>query len=243
MNLDGYLAEGQRGTDLILDTAAGRLGDQVPSCPDWTLADLAFHVSAFFGMWVEAASEGFDPASSKRSPRPPDDELLASLRDVSTAAIDALRRLGDLDAPLWNWSGDDQTVGWVARRIAAEIAIHARDAEGVVSVPGAVPTDVAIEGVQEFFEAFAPMLAGGLDIEPMTVHLHATDGPDGAGEWLVRIAKGSVEVEHGHAKGDVAVRAPASDLFLLCWGRCDLADLEVFGAAAELRSVLEAMRI
>jgi len=243
MDLDGYLAEAQRGTELILDTATGRLDVQVPSCPDWTLADLVAHAGAFFDMWVQAASDGFDPAALPRPPRPPDDELLARLRDTSTAAIDALRRMGDLDAPLWNWSGADETVGWVARRMAAEIAIHAWDAEGVVGAPGEVPTDVAIEGVEEFFEAFAPMLSGGLEDELVTVHLHATDGLDGAGEWLVRLAKGSVDLEHGHAKGDVAVRAPASELFLLCWGRRDLASLEVFGEGDRLRAALEAMRI
>jgi hypothetical protein len=35
--------------------------------------------------------------------------------------------------------------------------------------------------------------------------------------------------EHGHHKGDLAVRGSREQLLLACWGRVPLADLETFG--------------
>jgi hypothetical protein len=67
-----------------------------------------------------------------------------------------------------------------------------------------------------------------------TIHLHATDDGIEGGEWLLTLASDGVEVEHGHGKGDAAVRAPASDLVLFVWNRIDLDQLEVFGDAALL---------
>jgi MDMPI C-terminal domain len=48
-----------------------------------------------------------------------------------------------------------------------------------------------------------------------TMHVHATDdGLGGDGEWMVRREDSQVLVEHGHGKGDVAVRGPAGSLLL-----------------------------
>lgn len=70
-----------------------------------------------------------------------------------------------------------------------------------------------------------------------TMHVHATDAD---GEWMVRVVDGRVVVEHGHAKGDVAVRGPASSLALLLWHRMPADDpsLERFGNTAVLDSWL-----
>jgi len=246
MDLDGYLAEVHRGTEVIVDAASSRLDQRVPSCPGWTMADLVAHVGNFYAMWDEVATTpDFDPEASERPPRVGDDELIDWFSAIERSCTDALREVGDLDAPLWNWSGRDQTLGWIARRMAEEVAIHAWDAAGTVGQPAPVPAPVAIEGVDEFFDVFAPLFAPSLELPATTVHLHATDDLDdeGSGEWLIRAAPGSVECEHGHAKGDVAVRAPASDLFLMCWGRKEPDELEVFGDGGRATALLRAMRI
>ena len=64
-----------------------------------------------------------------------------------------------------------------------------------------------------------------------SIHLHATDGE---GEWLVRLGGDGLVVTREHAKGDVAMRAPASDLLLFLYGRAGAADAEVFGDATIL---------
>ena len=52
-----------------------------------------------------------------------------------------------------------------------------------------------------------------------TMHVHCTDT---AGEWLVRLAADGLVLTREHAKGDVAVRGPAADLFLLLTRRLSL---------------------
>jgi len=64
-----------------------------------------------------------------------------------------------------------------------------------------------------------------------SIHLHCTDGD---GEWLVRLGADAVVVTREHAKGDVALRAPASELLLFLWGRRDASAGEVFGDASVL---------
>ena len=64
-----------------------------------------------------------------------------------------------------------------------------------------------------------------------TFHFHRTDGD---GEWLVRLTPAGPEIEHAHAKGDLAVRGGASDLLLVLRNRGGLDRVEVFGDAALL---------
>jgi hypothetical protein len=66
-----------------------------------------------------------------------------------------------------------------------------------------------------------------------TLHLHCTDRD---GEWLLRRTDGGLEVTREHAKGDVALRASASDLYLVVLGRTPAAEPDVFGDPAAYES-------
>ena len=63
------------------------------------------------------------------------------------------------------------------------------------------------------------------------MHLHCTDAD---GEWLLRFDPDGFTFTREHAKGDVAVRGPASDLMLYLVGRGPLDALEVHGDAGVL---------
>ena len=54
---------------------------------------------------------------------------------------------------------------------------------------------------------------------------------DTAGEWLVRLDAEGIHLTREHAKGDVAVRGPASDVLLVLMGRKTMAATDVFGEA------------
>jgi predicted lipid carrier protein YhbT len=71
----------------------------------------------------------------------------------------------------------------------------------------------------------------GVTLPSGSLHLHRSDGD---GEWMVTFSATGVDVAREHAKGDVAVRAPASELLLLLWNRRRPDDLggEVFGDVA-----------
>jgi hypothetical protein len=49
---------------------------------------------------------------------------------------------------------------------------------------------------------------------------------------LIRFDGDAMHVTHEHAKGDVAVRGPASDLLLVLYGRKPTNEVDIFGDAA-----------
>ncbi len=118
------------------------------------------------------------------------------------------------------------------RRQAHEAAIHRYDAQLAAGSPQPVNGTLAADGVDELLTVLGPRSFGAaLAGPPATLHLHCTDRQ---GEWLVRLTDSGFEVERAHAKGDVAVRGPASDLFLFSHNRRGTDGLEVFGDAAVL---------
>jgi uncharacterized protein (TIGR03083 family) len=144
------------------------------------------------------------------------------------AALD--RPAGD---PAWTWAPDG-TVGFWQRRQAHETAIHRVDAELAAGPPTPVPAALAADGIDEWLA----LLAFRPGAEPPsgdgeTLHLHCTDE---AGEWLVTLTEAGPAIERRHAKGDVAVRGPASDLLLVLLRRFEPERVEVLGT----RSVLDA---
>jgi hypothetical protein len=122
-------------------------------------------------------------------------------------------------------------VGWWRRRQAhepAEPRWHAQAAAGADPAP--IDALLAVEGIDELLEEFAPGLlssheGGGLT---GTFHLHATDAP---GEWWLDFDATDQAPRREHAKADTAVRGPASGLYLWLWNRVtpDQAGLQVFG--------------
>jgi hypothetical protein len=77
------------------------------------------------------------------------------------------------------------------------------------------------------------------------LHLHSTDeGLGEAGEWIVRRTPSGPVWEHGHAKGDVAVRGPVVSLLLVLLRRVPPTDaqVQVLGDPKVLRYWLERTR-
>ena len=95
--------------------------------------------------------------------------------------------------------------------------MHRRDAD-----PAPIDPQLAVDGVNELLEHFAPLSPGEkLADHPGSIHLHATDTE---GEWLVHLTPEGIRFEHGHAKGDAALRGTASDLLLWAWNRAPVDD-------------------
>ncbi len=138
----------------------------------------------------------------------------------------------DPDDPVWSWAGDHHARFW-ARRMAHETAVHGWDASHAAGTDEPIPTDVAIDGIDEqldnvpFMVAFRPQVAS-LRGSGESMHLHATDGE---GEWLIRLTADGIAVSREHVKGDVAARGTASNLMLFLVGRVPPDALEVFGDA------------
>ena len=229
--------------DLVTDHGLDRA---VPSCPGWTMGDLAWHLGKVWNRWGRIVADGLttqDAVQRLGHPERPSDELLIDwVTAAHTMVYSALAEAGD-HVRVWNWSGVDQPTSWVRRRMTHETAVHRWDAANAVGVPYEIPVAVAADGIDEFLMWFAARRPTEAAAEVGgSVHLHCTDTDDDLnegsddrsnvnGEWLVsRLDTAGIEFTREHAKGDAAVRGGANDLLLWLWRR-DAGPVEILGDA------------
>ena len=200
----------------------------VPSCPAWNVDDLIRHVGRAHHNAALIVGERRDSHPGEAELTPPSGNALAWYEAGLAALLEVFDAV-DPTTPVWTF-GADRTAAFWLRRMAHETAVHRVDAEQATGAVAPVEPAFAADGIAELLEVFLPLLAGRkpTDPAPGTVHLHTTDVE---GEWLVGFGD-QVTVTQGHAKGDAAVRGPASDLYLWLWGRQPVDGLEVFGDAA-----------
>jgi uncharacterized protein (TIGR03083 family) len=227
------------------------LATPVPTCPDWTLRQLATHVGRaqrWAAQIVSTRSAAFIPFRQVPDGKFPDDPSLHApwLRAGATRIIGAVREAGGY--PVWAFNTLRPASFW-ARRMAHETAVHRADAEIATGREVSFEPDIAADAIDEwlgFMSAPAPGDADPrLDALPdgAVLHVHATDeGLDGAGEWLVRREGSQVTVQAGHGRGDVALRGPAGRLLLVLLRRVppDDPQVQVLGDPELLASWLAA---
>ncbi len=238
MSPQEYVEALQRdGEALAAAAEAGPLGAPVAACPGWAVADLVRHTGAVHRdkaatVRLRGERPPNRPAAGRRPttdwevpslPAPPEGtDVLEWYREGLADLVSLLAGL-DPEAPAWSWAGDCRAGFW-QRRMAHETAIHRYDAEATVGAPRPIDPALAADGVDEVLEIFRspspPTAHDG------TVHLHATDGE---GEWVIALVGGGLEVRRAHERADLAVRASASDLDLLLWGRAPLDEVERLG--------------
>ena len=164
---------------LVAAVGSGPLGAPVPTCPDFTVDELAAHVGTFCGWWTHNLCEG------------------------SGSAQDAVR--GRVDAQLARGAADP------------------------------VEAELAADGIEEVFllatSRAAEMRVGSKRADrterSMTLHLHGTDYTPA--EWLLTLDSDGIQVTREHAKGDLALKGPVSDLELLLYQRPTLGNVDRFG--------------
>jgi uncharacterized protein (TIGR03083 family) len=193
----------------------------IPTCPAWTLRQLATHVGRgqrWAAEIVARRSAEFIPFGDVPDGRLPDDPAARPdwLNYGAARLIDAVRAGGT--EQVWTFTGM-RPAGFWARRMAHETAVHLADAELAAGREIRIAADLAADGIDEWLWLIAEDPGDRplpLRDEGQTLHVHATDeGLDGAGEWLVRRTAAGLAVEPGHARADVAVRGPAALLLLV----------------------------
>jgi uncharacterized protein (TIGR03083 family) len=211
------------------------LTQAVPSCPDWTLRQLATHVGRahrWAGEIVATRSAEFIPFRAVPDGRLPDDPRRHAgwLREGAQRLIAAVREAGT--DPVWAFARMRPASFW-ARRMAHETAMHRADAEITVGRAPVIDASIAADGIDEWL-SFEDLLDGGQEArldalaDGGLLHIHSTDeGLGEAGEWLVRRTGERITVTRGHGKGDAAIRGPASALLLVLVRRLALDDAPV----------------
>ena len=207
--------------------AAGPRDARVPSCPDWSVADLAEHVGRFTGFWTHVLCEGTGRPKPAAPDPPPEGDLGDWYRALSGHLVEELRATPP-DIEVWTWKDDEHTPAFVARRAAHELAVHRVDAQLARGSHTPVEAALAADGIDE-----ALMLAGVAPVrgDGQTLHLHGTDRDD---EWLLTLAPSGLQVERAHGKADLALRGAVSDLELLLYHRPPVAAVEHLGDDAVL---------
>lgn len=222
---------------LVVSARAAGPDARVPSCPAWDVHALVLHAGTTH-RWattlVSTRATGYVEADLGEVPAERDG-IFSWFEAGADRLLDVLGTTPP-DTPVWSWGVDQHARFW-SRRMAHETSVHGWDASHAAGMDRPIPTESAVDGIDEQLDnvplmlAFRPELAAALPDAGETIHLHATDAE---GEWLIRCTGDGIETTREHAKGDVAARGPASDLFLFLVGRVAPSELEVFGDATLL---------
>lgn len=214
--------------------AAASLDVQVPTCPEWTLLDLVKHLVETRNKWtaIVAAGPADSPATFSAPEAPREREALLPWFAASVQEqVDALREAGP-DRGCWTWWGDSQspqTSGAVGRDQLQQLAVHTYDAQITVGAPQPLPSDLALDGVDEFLTT----RCAGTEPwphEPVVVDYHATEGRS----WRLWVSDGHTRTAGlpaggGPEKPDVAVWGTANELVLFFYGRILVESLRTEG--------------
>jgi len=222
----------RESTAIVEALRQGPVDVGVPTCPDWTLVDLATHVGQFCAVWSHMICEGTGRTKtpySEPAVGEADGAWFADWVEQQTGHLAEQLRSTPPGTAVWTWDPSNQTAAFVARRAAHELAVHRFDAESARSSPTPIDGALAADGIDEIFAMLTAWSTVGPDGAPgggETMHLHATN-PDA--EWTVTLSSTGPLVERAHAKADLALRGAASDLELELYQRPPLGPVEHLG--------------
>jgi len=238
-NAQSLIAENAAFAELFRDAD---LSIPVPTCPEWTLAQLMRHVGRG-DRWsaqivAEQSMDYIDPRTVAGG-KPPEgrDEEIAWLHEGVQQLLDAVDRTGPA-TPVWTFLGPRPAEWWIRRRLH-ETVVHRADAALALGAGFYLDPALAADAITEYLERVVVRAdeegAGWGDrplFEGQSLHLHATDpGLGDVGEWTILGRPDGIAVDHEHGKSTTALRGPARDLLLTVVRRGAAADLgvEMFG--------------
>ncbi|GHH86574.1 hypothetical protein GCM10018793_58930 [Streptomyces sulfonofaciens] len=232
-----YCAEVVEQTRLLraVLTSGVDLSTPVPTCPAWTIGELARHTGAAVRrveVLVRTQAAGDIEAGDVPGAHGPDEEGPEAfddwLAESAEMTAETLRAAG-ADADVWSWS-PDRTAGFWARRTTHELALHRADATLAAGLPYALAPEVAADALDEWLDIvrFVQMTAvpgDGRSVVPAggagsSLHLHATDAPPGlAAEWLIDLHEDGFAWRRGHGTATVTLRGPLTEVLLAFYRR------------------------
>jgi uncharacterized protein (TIGR03083 family) len=188
------------------------------------LDDLVWHLSEVqhFWAWV-VRTQAPDPSTYVPPARRPDDELLGFVAATS-ADLETVLAGADPATRVWTWA-PQQDVAFVLRRQAQEATVHTVDVEQVLGDVRPIPTDVGLDGLDEWLEVMVP---GGPPEGAHPVVFHAVDA----------------DAERTLFPGSrpfpiAALTGTAGDLLLAVWRRVPLEVLTVDGDGLQAAAMID----
>ncbi|WP_121258837.1 maleylpyruvate isomerase family mycothiol-dependent enzyme [Nocardioides ferulae] len=251
--LEHLRADSRRFRDVLADCDPAA---RVPGCPDWTAADLLWHLAEvqWFWAWV-VENRPSEPAEDQPGPDRPDTYagLVAAFDDHSARLVAALET-ADPAEHAWSWSAD-HTVGFTHRRQAHEALIHRLDAEQTAGEVTPLDPMLAADGVEECLD----VMFGGTPpwgrFEPGPGHVRVDLSDTGHSIWVqVGMFRGTNPADGVNHDGtdirvvadpahpaDVVVSGTAAALDGWLWRRTGDEQLTVEGDRAVYKQFREAV--
>jgi uncharacterized protein (TIGR03083 family) len=220
-----------------IETASttGQLDSTVPTCPDWTVRELAFHLADVYRYVAGHVPRG--EATKPERPAPEPTEGLDPLATFDQRYAEVVRVLESVDAdlPAYNWAPQAKRAAFWHRRMAVETAVHRWDAQVASGPAEPVEAKLATDGINEVVDSMLPAGRRRGPVEGVrgVVALHAVDvGQD----WYLRLRGQGIALldtdtllddDHPHERAQAT--GTASDLLLALYGRVPYDVLEVAG--------------
>jgi uncharacterized protein (TIGR03083 family) len=235
LSFDDYVAALRREGDLFVTAIeTGDLAATVPTCPEWTLRELAHHTGRVHH-WAAANVE-----TARPSPLTDDESELAwgsmpADPEVAGWYLGARERLVaallsapvDLVAYTFLPNAPAPRLFW-ARRQAHELAIHRVDAQTVDGAVEPVDDDFAVDGIDELLLGFYSRPRSRVrSATPRTFGVRARSA-----SWILHIGAEGAQAERGDGPADCVVEGSATDLYYALWNRLPLHDFHAGGDGA-----------
>src|SRR5437764_5528738 len=195
----------------------------VPSCPEWTVAQLTGHLTSVYGWVAGHVGRGVTSAPEWYAQEP----VTATVEEFDerfTALVGLLDAL-DPEMPAWNWAPQSKRVAFWHRRMAHETAVHRWDAQMAGGLTEPLEAKLAADGVIEVLDTWLPAGRGKCPAQRQgMVALSATDLEQ---TWYVRLRPNGgvalldtdtiLDTDQHHERA--VAQGTASDLQLALWGR------------------------
>lgn len=226
----------------------------VPSCPEWDVAELLWHLGKVQWFWAHVVGSGCAHPRELSVAEPERPADVRGLRAFGhSASADLLRVLEDTpsDRAAWSWSAE-QTVGFAVRRQAHEMLVHRVDAELAAGARTPLPVAMSADGVDEALTIMHGTLPAWADFTPTTasVRIEISDVDQA---WMVTPGRIAGTNDAGDTKDEPALRVEsdpsvtagatlrgtAADLECWVWNRPHEGELEKSGDLAALAALQE----
>ncbi len=233
-------AVGLEGELMTVALGTGSADDAIPTCPGWTVYDLAVHVGEFCGFWAHVLCE----ATGRPKPpfaTPSRDEHVVAWLDEAIVLLVAELDATPPETPTWTWFEADRSAAFVARRCANELAVHRYDAQVALAEPVPVPVELASDGIDEVLDVLVNLRPRSGFAQGQEMVLRSADT---GLEWTVRLLPDGITVDRGsEAEGapedsdeehNLVITGSSSDLELTMYGRPTLDVVDLQGDASVL---------
>jgi uncharacterized protein (TIGR03083 family) len=165
-------------------------GARVPSCPDWNVDDLLWHLGEVQWFWGTVVRDKLTGAQAEelKPERPAGRSGLQAFYQRASRDLGEVLAATAPDTPAWTWS-QDNTAGFIRRRQAHEALIHRIDAELAAGSRTSMDPQLSADGVDEALRVMYGSLPEWGAFTPGSARAIRLRATDTGHSWLVRLGR------------------------------------------------------